>query len=330
MKINAQKMLELEPLATAPTSPVEGQLYYNSTSKKVQTYNGTSWEDMGGGGIQLKQFRYYQSTFSRYSEWTFGADQEMFMDFSTTTMNINGAGSSGTSNQGYSLNWSGDITGQPGGKIYLGYAVADVLTQTYNNTVTNGSLAFTFDDWVKDIERYDHITAESDLTIKMGTTGGTGDPESTFDSFGTEFNGTEYDNTSDYSDANYVQYVGNTARDVWCKFENVTSKEFLMPTLATQLRSWSSGGSSRNFGEPYIWNFTLSQWDRVWVWHTVYSSGQKTTGQYQYAPVTKFLDPTDYVSGGVSYLRIYIAWGGGSGAECNLGYIGLWTSNNQL
>lgn len=42
----------VQPLADAPDSPVEGQIYYDSTAgdKKVYVYNGNSWVPIGGAG----------------------------------------------------------------------------------------------------------------------------------------------------------------------------------------------------------------------------------------------------------------------------------------
>lgn len=42
----------VQPLPDAPTSPVEGQIYYDSTAgdKKVYVYNGTGWVPIGGAG----------------------------------------------------------------------------------------------------------------------------------------------------------------------------------------------------------------------------------------------------------------------------------------
>lgn len=37
----------MQPLATAPASPVEGQIYFDSTNHKLKCYNGTSWETVG-------------------------------------------------------------------------------------------------------------------------------------------------------------------------------------------------------------------------------------------------------------------------------------------
>lgn len=35
-----------DPLAADPASPEEGQTYFNSVTKKVRTYDGTSWNDL--------------------------------------------------------------------------------------------------------------------------------------------------------------------------------------------------------------------------------------------------------------------------------------------
>ena len=34
--------------ASTPSTPVEGQIYYDSTSDQVQFYNGSTWGSMGG------------------------------------------------------------------------------------------------------------------------------------------------------------------------------------------------------------------------------------------------------------------------------------------
>jgi hypothetical protein len=44
--------LRLPKYTTAPSSPVSGDVYYNTAENKVYAYNGTSWVDLGatGGG----------------------------------------------------------------------------------------------------------------------------------------------------------------------------------------------------------------------------------------------------------------------------------------
>ena len=37
----------IQPLATAPTSPKLGQVYYNSTDYTLYQYNGTAWKRVG-------------------------------------------------------------------------------------------------------------------------------------------------------------------------------------------------------------------------------------------------------------------------------------------
>lgn len=41
-------------LASAPSAPVAGQVYYNSTLNKLQMWDGTVWKDVGSGGDAFK------------------------------------------------------------------------------------------------------------------------------------------------------------------------------------------------------------------------------------------------------------------------------------
>ena len=46
LDLNKNELLnaKVQSLSTAPAAPVEGQIYYNSTSKTLQQYNGTAWK----------------------------------------------------------------------------------------------------------------------------------------------------------------------------------------------------------------------------------------------------------------------------------------------
>lgn len=43
--------VRLQNLSSAPGSPVSGQVYYNTSTGKTYYHNGTTWVEMGGGGI---------------------------------------------------------------------------------------------------------------------------------------------------------------------------------------------------------------------------------------------------------------------------------------
>jgi hypothetical protein len=44
-KLHVNDVMRLEPRATAPSSPSAGDIFFNSSTNKLQCYDGTAWQD---------------------------------------------------------------------------------------------------------------------------------------------------------------------------------------------------------------------------------------------------------------------------------------------
>ena len=59
---NQLEQARIENLATDPASGVSGQIYFNTVSNVLKIYNGTIWEEVGGGVITLTAGTYLTDT----------------------------------------------------------------------------------------------------------------------------------------------------------------------------------------------------------------------------------------------------------------------------
>ena len=90
--------IQLNP-GSEPASPVEGQMYYDSTDQKVKFYNGTSWENIEGSSspafwldsdlyeIYDDPNNYDTDTFTSNDKWETGGDGSKNIVESTNSVN---------------------------------------------------------------------------------------------------------------------------------------------------------------------------------------------------------------------------------------------------
>ena len=94
MNKNSITLPVIDPLATAPTSPVEGQMYFDTTAgdKTMYFYNGTAWIEMDGSGSGVSSLAGGTSTYITNS-----------VDVSTGAVTLTStlAGGSGTNTEFY-------------------------------------------------------------------------------------------------------------------------------------------------------------------------------------------------------------------------------------
>lgn len=66
------------PQSNQPSSPVSGMIYYNNTSKSLNVYNGTSWNNLSSEPVIARAYRSSDTTFTNLEETRINFDTESF------------------------------------------------------------------------------------------------------------------------------------------------------------------------------------------------------------------------------------------------------------
>jgi len=92
---NFLHLLENFSNTSAPSKPIQGQLWWNSTNSKLQVYNGTAWQTAGGSAP-------YQSTapsgLAQGDIWIDSDTGQMYFYNGTTSVLVGPPSSTGTTN----------------------------------------------------------------------------------------------------------------------------------------------------------------------------------------------------------------------------------------
>ena len=92
MNKNSITLPVIDPLATAPASPVEGQMYFDTTAgdKTMYFYNGTAWIEMDGSGSGVEKIQATNGTFVEFNSGTNLVDATGDVDFGTFDLSATG------------------------------------------------------------------------------------------------------------------------------------------------------------------------------------------------------------------------------------------------
>ena len=98
MNQNELQLPVIDNEGTAPSTPVEGQMYFDTTAgdKTMYFYNGTAWIEMDGSGSGVEKIQATNGTFVEFNSGTNLVDADGNVDFGTFDLVENGGTPSAT------------------------------------------------------------------------------------------------------------------------------------------------------------------------------------------------------------------------------------------
>lgn len=149
-------------LASAPGAPVEGQIYYNSTSKKFWGWNGTAWADLSNTGSGNTNLTFSRDGTTVTVESSTGSDATLPAATTTLAGVMTGADKTKLDGIAAGANKIDNATQVPFNNTNIGFTATDVqdaideVVQFVNGAVSGG---------VKVIGSYNPSTNTPDLTV---------------------------------------------------------------------------------------------------------------------------------------------------------------------
>jgi len=290
--------LKFQSLSTAPTPPVEGDIYYNAVEKKLKYYNGTIWEDLG-----------VEPTTPYMVLW----DSREITDQLNVTAKALADGSPLITGRNL-VTWNGvtqDLSGITSG-CHNDYG--DVTQGTTYQVSGEENAYFGIKAFMENADLYLNNDGRITTTVRasLGTGGVNLTDVANFDTWGTEATPTEKGYLA--TDSSWWQL---SSTDASVNNYVVTKWEGLPTSGYTHIRpiarmAITNDGTGSNDTYLYIWNFNTTSWDLIGNGSYYNSTGERVA--YDVARA-------DYVNGsGVCYTKAYLDAAFGNGV-CRLRYM---------
>ncbi len=335
--------LRMQNLTADPATPTQGDVYYNSTAKKLKVHDGTSFVNIGGAGLLFSGVNSNNQLqfFSADNEvWTvmLGLNNPSNNQKPGSTYNINTGvnqlshpHTSNLSNGGFYGAWmfgkftkdattllqlapSAGVTYFFGSNTYHAIDSAPLLHDAVNNA---GTITI----------RYSESVIVDPITLN---------PNTGFNAFGTLYSTTELNNWNDtsYRTTNSGLGSGGFYSLYVLRVTGITKSKIMgLGQMFCQ-----NGSFVQPHGYVRLWNFNTNAWDGTVggiQGADAYAEGNSAFGgggQYVVGACIAD-DATNYVSSGTSYVAVYFATSkpsSGSAAVFNIGYIGLLEYNGSI